>query len=431
MRAHLAVAVAFALTLAPSLAAADLAAQARFHYEQGRAHYVGGRYEAALEEFFAVQRIAPTPGTLFNIALCFQRLDRDEETYLFFAEYLASGDDDENLRQTATEALATLEARVARVRVITTPPGADVFVDQRDRGRYGTTPMVVAVAPGERTIEAAREGYRGASAEVTAVRGREVEVRLVLEQILGGLTARGPAPGRYVLRDEAGGDVAAAALGERVAVPPGSYVLEATVEGYQPWRSIARVEADTDSVVVADPPPLPEPTGALTVTANRAGALVRVDGEAAGFAPLALPALAVGEHTVAVSHAGDRSWEGRVAIAADERAWVTASLTPPASTDRSPLTWVAGGVGIAALVAGGALLGVAADNHSRYEAERAASPDMATLMALRDDGIALNVAADSMLIVGGLGLGLGVALYFLTESTSDVPPSANVSREAR
>ncbi|MCB9593586.1 MAG: PEGA domain-containing protein [Sandaracinaceae bacterium] len=421
-----------ALAMWPSIASADLAAQARFHHEQAARHYVAGRYEAALEEFFAVQRIAPSSGTLFNIARCFERLHRDEETYLFYSEYLASDDDEESQRRIATEAIARLDEHVARVRVVTTPPNADVFVDQRDRGRYGRTPMVVAVPAGTREITAALEGYRGASAQVEAVAGQEVEVHLALEQILGGLTVRGPRAGRYVVRDEQGAEVAAGALGERVVIAPGSYVLEAAVDGYQPWRTITRVEADRDVVTVAEPQPLPAPSGALTVTANRTGALIRIDGEPAGFVPLALPTLGVGDHTVAVSHAGDRAWEGRVEIRANERAWVTASLTPPASTDRSPITWVIGGLGVAGLLTGGVLVGLATHQHSQFEGELgASSPDPNVLSSLRDQGVAFNTAADATLILGAIGLGVGITLFFLTESTTDEPPSATITREAR
>jgi len=428
---RLALAVGVALVLAPSIASADLAAQARFHYERARELYVAGRYESALEEFFAVQRIAPSPGTLYNIALCFERLRRDEETYLFYAEYLASDAEDPELREAATEALERLEARVARVRVVTDPPDASVFVDQRDRGRYGVTPMTVAVAPGTRTIVAARDGYRSATAQVEAVRGEQVMVRLELEQILGRLTVTGPDAGRLTVRDQAGAVVAEGPLGEALRLPPASYVLEVDAEGYLPWRSIRQVEADAEVVVVAEPSALPPATAAITVTANRSGALVRLDGVETGFAPLALPTVPPGEHALEVSQAGTRPWSGSVSVRPDERAWITVQLEPPASTERSPLTWVAGGFGILSLVAGAVFAGLAVDQRSQYDAEAAGSPEPGVLYEIESLGTAFSVAADTFFVVGGLGLGAAVLLYFVTETTHDEPSSATVDVEAR
>lgn len=414
----------------PSVAFADLAAQARFHHEQARAHYVARHYEEALEEFFAVQRIAPSPGNLFNIARCFERLERPEDSFLFYSQYLASDDDDQGLRAQATEQLEALRAEVARVRVVTTPPGADVFVDQRDRGRYGRAPMLVAVAPGERTITVALDGYRSATTTVVAARGTETQVSLELTQILGAMTVSGAGSGTYSLSDASGEVVAEGALGERLAVPPAQYVVSVEMTGHQPWRSIAEVLADEDRALFAEPLRLPERTGAVTVTANRAGALVRLDGEPAGFVPLSLTSVSLGEHQIEVSQAGVRSWSGALEVNADERAWVTAQLTPPAATERSVFTWVFGGVGAAGLLAGITVAALAADQRASHDALLMASPTASALQDSRNEGAALNLAADTLLLSGAVMLGVAALLFFLTESTRDEPSSAAIAREA-
>jgi len=184
-------------------------------------------------------------------------------------------------------------------------------------------------------------------------------------------------------------------------------------------------------VVLAEPERLPPPSGAITVTANRSGALVRLDGEPAGFTPLALPAVPIGVHQIVVSQAGVRPLEESVSVHPDERAWITASLMPPPSTERSPLTWVVGGTGILALVAGAVLTGFAVDTHDRYSAALGADPDPDTVGQLRDLGGGLNIGADVMFSVAAAGLGGGILLFFVTESTRDQPSSSTIDRGPR
>lgn len=420
-----------ALLGAPERVRADDAAQARFHHQRATQSYVAGRYDAALEEFFAVQRLAPSPGTLFNIARCFERLGRAEETYLFYAEYLASDDDDDRLRESAEAVLARLAPRVARIRVVTEPPGAAVYVDQQDRGRYGLAPTVVAVAPGARAITAELEGYRPVRAEVQAVRGQEQVVELTLERVLGRLTVNGPAEGVYRLLDAEGETVAEAALGQPVTAPPERYVLVVQADGHRPWRSIAEVEADAAREVQATPQRLPPPSGAVTVTANRSGALVRLDDEEVGFAPLALTAVPVGEYRLSVSYDGVRPWEGQLIVNANEQAWVTTTLTPPPSTRRSPLSYVFAGIGAGALVAGSVFAVLARNRRNRWENERDAFADPVTLTNLRNETETFNLTADVLMVGGGVSFGVGLLLFFLTEERQDEAASAEISREPR
>jgi len=59
---------------------------------------------------------------------------------------------------------------------------------------------------------------------------------------------------------------------------------------------------------------LPPPTGGLAVTANINSAVVEVDGEPAGFTPLSLNGIGLGEHGVRVVAPGMRAWQGDVEV---------------------------------------------------------------------------------------------------------------------
>ncbi|MCC7535106.1 MAG: PEGA domain-containing protein [Deltaproteobacteria bacterium] len=409
-------------------ARADDAAQARFHDERARAHYAARRYEEALTEFFLEQRLAPNPRILFNIGLCFERLRRFEQAFLFYTEHQAGDDADETRRRYVADALARLGPTVARVRVVTEPEGAAVYVDDRNHGTYGTTPRILALAPGEHRLFAELAGYRPTEGTVTAVRGQEVALTLTLARIEGRLRVRAPVAGQVAVRDDEGAVVTSGVAPLEVTLAPGAFTVELVAEGHRPWREVVRIAADETHEVTATPEALPVPTSEITVTASVTGAVVELDGEPVGFTPTVLPDVTLGRHRLSVRADGYETWDGSLSVRADSRSWVTASLARPAQTTRSTATWIVGGVGAASAGIWAVLLALAADAHARFEdAYDAGEPSR----DLRDQGRTLSFAADVALGVTLTTLGTSVLLYFLTEHTEVQHSRATISRERR
>jgi hypothetical protein len=430
-RATLFVVSALVLALMSAPVRADDAEQARFHDALAREHYAAGRYEQAIREFFHEQRLAPNPRVQFNIALCFDQLHRDDDAYSFFREYLAEGDEDAARRQQAESALARLEPRVARVSVTTDPPGATIYVDARDHGSYGVAPRVLVLAPGRHTLTLELAGHVALSREIEAIRGQEVALEAALVRITGTLEVRSSVPGRLVVRDAGGtsvfeGDLAAGEAPLTAVLAPGDYELALSADGHEEWRGLARVRASETVRTAATPAVLPAPTGDVTVTASAAGALIEVDGEAAGFAPSIIDGLRTGTHEVQVSHPGLQPWRGEITIAEDTRSWLTVSLVPPSETTRSPSTWVVGGVGLATVVVGAVLGGLALSLRDRFaslEAQQSAfamgmgEEPMGSLADLRDQQVVLSTASDVLFAIGGAALIGSIVLFFATEET--------------
>ena len=123
----------------------DLATEADIQFELGVDAQRRGDYRTALQHYLASQRLAPNKNVVFNIALCFERLDRFPEAYRYYADYLAS-DLAEDERTVAREAVERIRPRVALIRVETSPAGAIVYLDRRDLGARGRAPIVLAVA---------------------------------------------------------------------------------------------------------------------------------------------------------------------------------------------------------------------------------------------------------------------------------------------
>jgi hypothetical protein len=439
MRSALGVVLATALALGlVSTARADDAEEARFHDDLGRQHYEAHRFEQALREFFEVARLAPSPRTTFNIAVCFDLLHREDDAYLFFREYLASDDTDTERRAFATAAAARLDATVARVSVTSDPPGGIIYVDQRDHGSYGLTPRVLALPPGEHTITVERGGYRAVTVTVTARDGEEVTATGTLEQIVGSLHIASTEGGAVTVREAGGPTLAQGTSPLDATLPPGLYEVEVQEDGFRTFTSVARVTAEARTELSVELERAPAPTGDLTITSSAAGAVIQIDGEPAGFAPTLLTGLTVGEHEVRLEHPGLLTYEGAVSIEENARGWLTVTLEEPQTTGPSPATWAVGAVGAAALVAGIITGGLAVQQHDSFLRARDQTPSMMgmstmppDLAGMRDTGLALNYATDGLLIGGVVALVVATVLYFVTDNQDQRASRATFSAGER
>src|SRR5690349_13174146 len=181
----LAVVVVAAVGAGPSRVGADSSAdEADQRFRRGAALFKAGHVEEALLEFFSSNRLAHNHNVVFNIARSYEALGRFEEAYRYYAEYRTEEADAEE-RASVDRKLAELAPRVALLRIETTPPGATVYLERKDLGGRGETPLVIAVPPGDQTILLERAGYVATTARATAERGRAVTVTATLELIVG------------------------------------------------------------------------------------------------------------------------------------------------------------------------------------------------------------------------------------------------------
>ncbi len=424
-------------TLGPaSVALADDAEEARFHDELGRQHYEAHRFEQALREFFEVARLAPSPRATFNIAVCFDLLHREDDAYLFFREYLQSDDTDPERRAFATAAAARLEGRVARVAVTSDPPGALIYVDQRDHGSYGTTPRVLALPPGEHVVTLERDGYRSVTVSVSAAQGREVPATGTLARITGTLHVDAAPGGSVVVREPGAATQVEGSAPLHASLPPGLYEVEVRQDGFHSFTAVARVTAEARTDVRVALEALPPPTGDLTITSSAAGAVIQLDGEPTGFAPTLLTGLSLGEHRVRLEHPGLSPYEGTVTIEENARGWLTVTLEEPARVDRSPLTWAVGALGVGCFVAAAVTGGFAVWTHDRFlfaqsEIQQMRNYAGPTPAALRDQGLQYDVATDALLATGLVSLVVATILYFVTEYTDSHESRATFSAGER
>jgi len=67
---------------------ADVAIEARQHFELGQKYFTAGDYEAAIGEFKRAYVISPAPGLLFNIAQAYRARKDNEQALFFYRSYL-------------------------------------------------------------------------------------------------------------------------------------------------------------------------------------------------------------------------------------------------------------------------------------------------------------------------------------------------------
>ena len=408
-------------------ARADDAAQARFFDQLARRHYAAGEYREALRAFFEEQRLAPNPRIAFNIALCFERLDEKASAYTYYVEYLGSRDEDPTRRQYAEVARNRLGKTISRVKVTSSPPGAEIFVDDETYGSYGRTPREIVVEPGRHQISLRLRGYRPASRQFDVAKGRGLEAEFALEPMQGTLQVESTPVATAQIRDTEGRTVAEGPTPFTRDLPEGVYVLSLTAPQHQSVEGVVRIKTDETVEQTYSLAALEARTAEVVFTSNVTGALVEVDGEPVGFAPV-VSKLPEGEHSLRISHPDRAPYASQLDVRPDKRAWLTAQLEPPALTKRSPYAWVSGGLGAALLVAGAAV-GVAA-NDRRADFENAQAARSEDVLAIRDEGQTLNIAADTLLVTGAVALAIGVVLYFVTEEEVATPSSATVAWES-
>jgi hypothetical protein len=133
--------------------------EARRHFDNGLRLYEDRNFSGALAEFEAAYELLPGQGTLQNIALCKKALYR----------YAAAADDLEMLLErhghelgseaklNIREAIADLNALVARVVIVVVPAQAQVTVDGRSIGAERERGVRLEV--GEHTITVSAPGY--------------------------------------------------------------------------------------------------------------------------------------------------------------------------------------------------------------------------------------------------------------------------------
>src|SRR5215831_13174006 len=284
------------LLCAVPAAGEDVADEAQFHFARGNQLYRQGRFDDALSEFYASNRLVPNRNVQFNIARCLEQLRLYDEAFRAWSELLR-GNPAPAERTSIEGSIDKLRPHLALLLVTSEPPGAEIYANRRDLGSLGVTPKLLALPAGKVTVILGLAGYRAVEVPVELAHGAQQQIAPALERITGSLLFRG-LPAEAVVREgTADGPVVQRGPGA-VRVVPGRHVLYVSAPGF----GTARIEADVgpEASTAIDVPlaAAPAPSGAVVVRANFDGALVRIDGREMGFSPAVIEGVPVGTRTI-------------------------------------------------------------------------------------------------------------------------------------
>ncbi len=299
----------------------NLAAEADLHFELGVELQQRGDCRGALEHYLLSNRLAYNKNVVFNIAVCYERLDRFTEAHRYYSDYLAE-DLEPADRRLAEEALTRIGRRVALIEITSNPSGAAIYLGRTDLGARGQTPRTLAVEPGAQRVILERAGHESASMEVHAQRGQTVQVDLTLEPILGVLELAGEPAGALVRLDDPESEPVGTLPGE-VQLIPGNHTLIVSAEGYQTQLLDLTIQPRER---VRRNLTLELETGSVLVDVQERGALIEVDGRAMGFTPSVLQRVPTGRHTLRITRAGFRAYEEEILVEPSEQVAVRIRL---------------------------------------------------------------------------------------------------------
>lgn len=290
----------------------DVADEAELEFNLGAQRYERADYQSALSHFLASNRLSQNHNVLFNIALCYEHLARTPEAYRYYAHSL-HGETDPAVISQLEAALARLARRVALLHIVTSPPGARLYIDRRDLGGRGAAPQTMALQPGTYRVLAELDGYAVARSEPVELRvGAGTTVSLELRRIVGTVRVTGPSGASVRLNADNSAGVCRAPCD--TAAPPGQHTLIVSLPGYRTARVPVSVEADQVSSLFID---LTAESGSLMVSADEMGATLEIDGSLRGALPATVE-LPVGSHRLRVRLQGFQTIERAVQILANQ-----------------------------------------------------------------------------------------------------------------
>ncbi len=300
----------------------NLADEAEVEFELGADHYKANDFRAALEHFLASNRLVSNRNVVFNIARTYEQLKQSADAYRYYTQAL-EGETDKATRRRVAEAIARVSPLVAVLRVQTDPPGATVFLDRKDLGARGNTPLALGLGTGTHKVLVELAGYDPAEAEAVSVSvGAEKVVALHLTQIVGTVRVDGEPPGASIRVDTEEAPVIGT-VPTILTLTPGRHTLLVSKEGFVTAPVPIDVPAKGRTVVQAKLAPI---SGNLVVSSDMRDGLVEIDGRMMGYTPAVLN-IPVGTHKVSVSLAGFRPFVQTVVVSATSQAHVDAQLT--------------------------------------------------------------------------------------------------------
>ncbi|HHO52853.1 MAG TPA: PEGA domain-containing protein [Deltaproteobacteria bacterium] len=296
--------------------AGNIADEAEVNFQLARDAYNRGDFDTALFHFMVSNRLSPNRNVTFNIGRAYEALGKYPEAYRWYQDALEAEDtpSEETVRK-ILESLDKIEDRIALFKVVTDPPDATVYIDRRNLGSIGQTPLDIPRRPGSYRLIIEKPGYETVETEDYDLQrtGTQIEVDLKLVPIVGRVSIEGEVGATvHVETEDAPPSCEIPCVLE---LPEGKQILYFRKPGFRNQPNLIEVFQDQELELVADLSPI---TGTLIVDAGERGALIEIDGAPVGYTPAVLTDVQVGSHELQISYGGYEPYRATFDISEDE-----------------------------------------------------------------------------------------------------------------
>ncbi|MCB9786570.1 MAG: PEGA domain-containing protein [Deltaproteobacteria bacterium] len=228
--------------------------------------------------------------------------------------------------------------------------GATVTVDGK---KEGALPTSVTVPPGRHQVVVTKDGYEEWERWIDTTEGQKVAFEVVMKtsaKAKGSILATSvPSGGEVRVNGAPRGTTPTVVDG----VEPGDQLVEVFLDGYAPWQQKVTVGPGERAVVDARLETAGGGSGTLRVVTDVDGAMVWIDGEQAGPAPVTKADIPAGTHLVEARAEGYAKATGEAEVRRGETAVVRLSLADATRQATGTVRVVASVSGAMASIDGG------------------------------------------------------------------------------
>ncbi len=221
----------------------------------GRRAYTRGDFEGAITNFKAAFDEAPQAAPLYNIAKSFEKMARYEDAIDYYQQYLelAPNAPDRSDVQSIIERLRRdLKARFQELSVASNPPGADVYLDDRNEGIIGQTNLRAKIKPGPHTLFIDLNGYEPVRREFSMPDDSPLRLEFDLVELenVGYVTIGVEQSGARIFID--GAIVGLSPFTQRKALPAGEHQIQVERVGFERLTKSFAVTRDQTTPIRVD-----------------------------------------------------------------------------------------------------------------------------------------------------------------------------------
>jgi hypothetical protein len=235
---------------------------------------------------------------------------------------------------------------VGSLQVITSPGGADVYVDGVFKGASATT--IGNLAAGKHFVLIKLAGYDEWTDTVeimpNQVKILDITLKVRTDSNTGDIQVESVPPGAAVFLD---GNYEGHTQNNNpldiTGVDAGTHIMSIRLENYQDYNSSVAVEAGQTTTVKAqlDPSLSPGQSGTIQISSQPQGANIFIDNAYKGITPLTIPSVETGTHSLLIRLPGYNDYSSTFSVDAGQAIQIDVSLTPsPTSAGCFPFVMI-------------------------------------------------------------------------------------------